>query len=86
MSSFLLILDISTVAADHIPSHCARQSVDLGTSVGNGLALRKAIRGFTKGRKAKSFTFEASFNGWQPSTLQGGVYFFILQIIKLGLT
>lgn len=69
MSSFLLILDISAFPADHVPSHRARQSVDLGTSVGNGLALRKAIRGFTKDRKAKSFTFETSFNGWQPSTL-----------------
>ena len=53
----------------HTPSHCARQPVDLGTGVGPGPALRKALRGFMKIRKAESFTLETSFNAWQPSTL-----------------
>ena len=53
----------------HPPSHCARQPVDLGTGVGPGPALRKALRGFMKIRKAERFTLETSFNAWQPSTL-----------------
>ena len=53
----------------HTPSHCARQPVDLGTGVGLGPALRKALRGFMKIRKAERFTLETSFNAWQPSTL-----------------
>ena len=53
----------------HNPSNCARQPVDLGIGIGPGPALRKALRGFMKIRKAESFTFETSFNAWQPSTL-----------------
>ena len=62
-------LNAHTHIHTHTPSHCARQPVDLGTGVGPGPALRKALRGFMKIRKAESFTLETSFNAWQPSTL-----------------
>ena len=53
----------------HNPGNCARQPVDLGIGIGPGPALRKALRGFMKIGKAERFTFETSFNAWQPSTL-----------------